>query len=130
LSDDGFEFGEVIDDVAVSLDHLLQLVTEDVRFVGAAEMFFERSNEFGKRGHRWCTATDRGDVPKFGGFGEERSCYFDFTAFVFGIIDVIFGSYGPRVDGGKRQVFTSENGGLVELSVGRHFGQRTVRGRQ
>jgi hypothetical protein len=51
LCDDSFEFGEVIDDVAVSLDHLLQLVTEDVRFVGAAEMFLERGDEFGKCSH-------------------------------------------------------------------------------
>jgi hypothetical protein len=102
LCDDSFEFGEVIDDVAVSLDHLLQLVIEDVRFVGAAEMFFERGNELSKRGHYWSAATDRGDVPKFGCFGEEGSCYFDFAVFVGGVVDIIFGSYGLRVDGSKR----------------------------
>ena len=58
MSDDGFEFGEVIDDVAVSLDHLLQLVPENMRFVGAAEMFLERGDEFGKCSHCWSAATD------------------------------------------------------------------------
>jgi hypothetical protein len=51
LYDDSFEFSEVIDDIVVSLDYLLQLVTEDMRFVGAAEMFLEHGDEFGKCSH-------------------------------------------------------------------------------
>jgi hypothetical protein len=122
LGNDGLEFGEIIDDVAISLDHLLQLITENVWFVGTTEMRFERGDELGKRGHHRGAAADRGNVPKFGCFGEEGSCYFDFAGFVGGIIDKIFGSYGPRVDLGEGQIFASEDGGLVELGVGRHPG--------
>ena len=48
---DGFEFSEVIDDVIVSLDHLLQLVAEDIEFISATEMCLERDDKFGKCGH-------------------------------------------------------------------------------
>ena len=101
MGNDGLEFGEVIDDVAISLHHLLQLIAENVRFVSMTEMRLERGEEFSKRGHHRGATADRGNIPKFRRFGEEGSCYFDFTGFIGGIIDIIFSSYGPRVDGGK-----------------------------
>jgi hypothetical protein len=64
-------------------------------------MRFEHGEEYSKYDHHWDTITDRDNVSKFDCFGEEGSCYFDFAGFVGDILDIIFGSYGPRVDLGE-----------------------------
>jgi hypothetical protein len=65
------------------------------------EIRFEHGDELVKHSYRWDTAMNRDDISKLSCFSEEESCYFDFTAFVDGIIDVILYTDYPCINGGK-----------------------------
>jgi hypothetical protein len=69
LSDDGLEFGKIVDDITISLRHLLQLVAKNVWFIGTIEMHFEHGDELGKYSYNRGTAMNRGDVSKLSCFG-------------------------------------------------------------
>jgi hypothetical protein len=62
--------------------------------------------------------TNRYDISKFSYFGEEGSCYFDFTAFIDDIIDIILYTDYPYINDDKMKVFADEDGRLIELSIG------------
>jgi hypothetical protein len=65
------------------------------------EIHFEYDDEFIKYSYRWDMTMNRGDISKLSYFDEEGSCYFDFTAFVDSIIDVILYTDYPCIDSGK-----------------------------
>jgi hypothetical protein len=101
LGDDDLELGKIVDDITISLRHLLQLIVKNMWFISTIEIRFEYSDELIKRSYRWDTATNRDDISKLSYFGEKGSCYFDFTAFVDNIIDVILYTDYPCINGGK-----------------------------